>query len=141
MKGFIAVAIDGRYHGERTAKGPGAAEYVEAILRAYRTGNDHPFLYDTVWDAMRLIDYLETREDIDSRRIGMIGFSKGGIEAYFTAAVDPRVAVAIPCIGVQNFRWGLENDRLAVSRGDLPGSFEWRRSGCGNHEYQPKLCP
>ena len=59
---------------------------------------------------MRLIDYLATREDIDADRIGMIGFSKGGMETYLTAAVDPRVAVAVPCIGVQSFRWALEND-------------------------------
>lgn len=108
--GFIALAIDGRYHGERTRAGSGAAEYVEAILRAYRTGKEQPFLYDTVWDVMRLVDYLETREDVDPKRIGAIGFSKGGMEAYLAAAVDPRVAVAVPCIGVQSFRWALEND-------------------------------
>ena len=28
MKGFIAVAIDGRYHGECTQKGSGSAEYM-----------------------------------------------------------------------------------------------------------------
>ena len=108
-KGFIAVAIDGRYHGERATKGAGATDYVNAILRAWRTGDAHPFLYDTVWDLMRLIDYLETREDVDRDRIGMIGFSKGGMETYLAAAVDPRIAVAVPCIGVQSFRWALEN--------------------------------
>jgi dienelactone hydrolase len=107
--GFIGVAIDGRHHGERARAGQGAAEYNEAILRAYRTGKGHPFLYDTVWDVMRLIDYLVTREDVDPQRIGLIGFSKGGIETYLAAAVDPRVAVAVPCIGVQSFRWALEN--------------------------------
>jgi dienelactone hydrolase len=108
--GFIAVAIDGRYHGERSRAGEGSVEYNEAILRAYRTGREHPFLYDTVWDLMRLLDYLESRPDVDARRIGMIGFSKGGMETYLTAAVDPRVAVGVPCIGVQSFRWALEND-------------------------------
>jgi len=108
--GFIAVAIDGRYHGERTKAGKGSAEYSESILRAYRTGHEHPFLYDTVWDVLRLIDYLETREDVDAKRIGLIGFSKGGMETYLAAAVDPRVAVAVPCIGVQSFRWALENN-------------------------------
>jgi dienelactone hydrolase len=108
--GFIAVAIDGRYHGERTKAGKGSAEYSESILRAYRTGREHPFLYDTVWDVMRLIDYLETRGDVDAKRIGLIGFSKGGMETYLAAAVDPRVAVAVPCIGVQSFRWALENN-------------------------------
>jgi dienelactone hydrolase len=108
--GFIGVAIDGRYHGERTKAGKGSVEYNEAILRAFRTGREHPFLYDTVWDILRLIDYLETRADVDAKRIGLIGFSKGGMETYLAAAVDPRVTVAVPCIGVQSFRWALEND-------------------------------
>ena len=109
-QGFIGVAIDGRYHGERTRAGKGVAEYNEAILRAYRTGKERPFLYDTVWDVMRLIDYLETRPDVDPKRIGLIGFSKGGMETYLTAAIDSRIAVAVPCIGVQSFRWALEHD-------------------------------
>lgn len=108
--GFIGVAIDGRYHGERARAGKGSAEYVDAILRAYRTGKEHPFLYDTVWDMTRLIDYLETRSDVDPKRIGVIGFSKGGMETYLAAAVDPRIAVAVPCIGVQSFRWAIENN-------------------------------
>lgn len=109
-RGFIGVAIDGRYHGERTKAGTGATEYSGAILRAYLSGREHPFLYDTVWDALRLIDYLETRADVDTNRIGLIGFSKGGMETYLAAAVDQRVAVAVPCIAVQSFRWALENN-------------------------------
>jgi dienelactone hydrolase len=109
-RGFLGVAIDGRYHGERTRAGKGSVEYNEAILRAYRTGREHPFLYDTVWDVMRLIDYLETRADVDPKGIGVIGFSKGGMETYLAAAVDQRIAVAVPCIGVQSFRWAIENN-------------------------------
>ncbi len=109
-KGFLTVAIDSRYHGERTQAGSGSVEYNQAILRTYRTGKEHPFLYDTVWDVMRLIDYLETRPDVDAARIGMIGFSKGGMEIYLAAAVDPRISVAVPCIGVQSFRWALDHD-------------------------------
>jgi len=109
-RGFIAVAIDGRYHGARATRTPGQLDpYQAAILAAYRTPKEHPFLYDTVWDVMRLIDYLETREDVDSRRIGLTGISKGGMETYLAAAVDPRIAVAVPLIGVQSFRWGLDH--------------------------------
>jgi dienelactone hydrolase len=104
---FIAVAIDARYHGERG----NPTEYNAAIARAYADGKSHPLYYDEVWDMMRLIDYLQTRPDVDPKRIGMIGISKGGIETWLTAAVDPRVAVAIPCISVQCFQWGLDNDR------------------------------
>ncbi|HVS72300.1 MAG TPA: acetylxylan esterase [Phycisphaerae bacterium] len=44
-----------------------------------------------MWDIMRLIDYLDTRADVDPQRIGIYGVSKGGIEAYLAAAVDPRI--------------------------------------------------
>jgi dienelactone hydrolase len=109
-KGFIAIAIDGRYHGARAgASNDGLPAYQSAMLRAYRTGREHPFLYDTVWDVLRLIDYLETRADVDARRIGLTGISKGGMETYLAAAVDPRIAVAVPLIGVQSFRWALEH--------------------------------
>jgi dienelactone hydrolase len=109
--GFVAVAIDGRHHGARARGGPGAksADYVAAIGERYRTGRGLPFFYDTVWDVLRLIDLLETFPDVDPRRIGLIGFSKGGIETYLAAAADPRVAVAVPCIGVQSFRWAVEH--------------------------------
>ncbi len=107
--GFVAISIDGRYHGERQT-GTGATQYVAAMLETYRTGKGRPFLYDTVWDLMRLVDYLETRPDVDAKRIGMTGFSKGGMETYLTAAVDPRIAVAVPMIGVQSFNWALEHD-------------------------------
>lgn len=109
-RGFVAVAIDGRYHGERATRVPGGlVPYQAAILEAYRTGKEHPFLYDTVWDVMRLVDYLETRDDVDRARIGLMGISKGGMETYLAAAADPRIAVAVPLIGVQSFRWALDH--------------------------------
>jgi dienelactone hydrolase len=124
--GFAGVAIDGRYHGER-AKGGGAAksaEYVDAILRTFRNGKEYPFFFDTAWDVMRLVDYLQTREDVDPTRIGVIGFSKGGIEAYLAAAADPRIAVAVPCIGVQSFRWAMENNSWQSRIGTVQAAFD-----------------
>lgn len=110
--GFVAVAIDGRYHGERKgAAKDGNEAYQAAILRAWRDpGKEYPFFFDTAWDMIRLIDYLETRPEVDAKRIGAIGISKGGIEIYLAAAVEPRLAAVVPCIGVQSFRWAVEND-------------------------------
>jgi dienelactone hydrolase len=109
-RGFLAVAIDGRHHGARTKAGSGSAEYHEAILNAWFGSKKLPFLYDTAWDVMRLVDYLGTRDDVDAARIGLIGFSKGGMEGYLAAAADPRIAVVVPCIGVQSFNWALDNE-------------------------------
>jgi len=122
--GFIAVAIDGRYHGERSGSGKGSDAYQDAILRAYREQKEHPFFYDTVWDVMRLIDYLQMRDDVDADRIGLMGISKGGIETYLTAAVDLRVACAVPCIGVQSFRWALEHDAWQSRIGTIQRAFD-----------------
>jgi dienelactone hydrolase len=122
--GFIAVSIDGRYHGARSKSGKGSAEYVDAILRTFRTGKDHPFFYDTAWDTMRLIDYLETRDDIDAKRIGIFGTSKGGIEVYLVAAADPRIAVAVPAIGLESFRWAAENNSWQSRIGTVQAAFD-----------------
>ena len=123
--GFLAVAIDARYHGERVTGGAHKSlEYQEAITRAWREKDphkqEHPFYYDTVWDLWRTLDYLQTRSDVDPKRIGMIGFSMGGIETWLCAATDPRVAVAVPIIAVQGFRWSLEHDRWQGRAGTIP---------------------
>ncbi len=110
--GLIGVSIDARYHGARARTPKTTVDYTDAILRAYRAEKttEHPFYYDTVRDVMRLIDYLVTRDDVDAARIGVIGFSKGGTEAYLTAAADPRIAATVACIGLQSFRWALDHD-------------------------------
>jgi dienelactone hydrolase len=116
-KGFLAVAIDARFHGERAVgASDGLNAYESAMVRAYRTGRGHPYLYDEVWDVMRLIDYLETRPDVDPSRIGVIGNSKGGTEAYLAAAADERIAVVVPLIGVQSYGWSLRNSAAWEAR-------------------------
>jgi dienelactone hydrolase len=110
-RGFACAAIDSRHHGERIRTGSGNDQYFAAMLETYRTGKGAPYLYDTVWDVLRLVDYLGTRADVDPVRIGIMGISKGGTEAYLAAAVDPRIVVAVPIIGVQSYRWGLDNNQ------------------------------
>jgi dienelactone hydrolase len=113
--GFIAVAIDGRYYGDREKAVAGQNKYVEAIINAWQSKDqvhqEHPFFYDTVYDTWKLIDYLLTRPDVDPKRIGMMGISKGGIETIMAASVDTRIKVAVPLIAAQSFKWSLENNR------------------------------
>ena len=112
-RGFATAAIDARHHGARIVGDSAAdnAQYYSAMLDTYRTGKGRPYLYDTVWDVMRLVDYLATRGDVDAARIGLMGVSKGATEAYLAAAVDTRIAAVVPIIGVQGFRWALENNQ------------------------------
>jgi len=132
-RGFIAVAIDGRYHGERKT-GPGTDAYNAAIVRAWHGSGEHPLYYDTVWDVTRLVDYLQTRDDVDPARIGIIGISKGGIETYFAGAADPRLAVVVPCIGMQSFAWALKNNDWQGRIATIQSSFDTiaKASGMAN---------
>jgi dienelactone hydrolase len=70
------------------------------------------------------VDYLQTRDDVDPARIGLIGISKGGIETYLAAAADQRIAAAVPCIGVESFRWALDNNDWQGRIGTVQNAFD-----------------
>lgn len=46
------------------------------------------------YEASRAVDYLLQREDVDAERLGIIGFSGGGMVASLTAALDERIRAA-----------------------------------------------
>jgi cephalosporin-C deacetylase-like acetyl esterase len=52
-----------------------------------------------VWNAIRALDYLETRKEVDTTRFGMTGRSGGGAITWFTAAADDRIKAASPVHG------------------------------------------
>lgn len=143
-QGMIGIAIDARYHGARSGGKKGAEAYVEAITRAWQTSpgqsHEHPFYYDTCWDLWRTIDYLQSRPDVDADRIGMIGFSMGGIQTWLAAAVDERVKVAVPAIGVQSFRWSLENNQWQGRARTIRLAHDTAAKDLGESEVNQKVC-
>ena len=46
-------------------------------------------------DLKRTIDYLETRNDIDSSKLAYFGFSWGGDMGAIMAAIEPRIKVSV----------------------------------------------
>ncbi len=57
-----------------------------------------------VLEAMRALDYMASRPDVDGSRMGVFGFSGGGLIAAFTAGLDERVQAAVLCGWTNTFR-------------------------------------
>jgi dienelactone hydrolase len=52
-----------------------------------------------IFNHMRCVDYLVSRDDVDPDRIGVIGHSLGGHNAMFVAAFDTRLKVIVASCG------------------------------------------
>ncbi|MDX2035131.1 MAG: prolyl oligopeptidase family serine peptidase [Isosphaeraceae bacterium] len=52
------------------------------------------------WNAVRGIDYLISRPDVDPERLGVTGRSGGGATSWWVAAIDDRIKAAVPVAGI-----------------------------------------
>jgi len=48
-----------------------------------------------VYDSLKAVDYLHTRPDVDTQRLGTVGMSMGSSTAQWVGALDPRLKVVV----------------------------------------------
>ena len=111
-KGFIVLAYDPIGQGERlqypdleTGKstiGSSTQEHSYAGVQTLLSGSSLSDYF--IWDGIRAVDYLFTREEVDKDRIGITGRSGGGTQAAMIAACDDRILAAAPENYVTNFK-------------------------------------
>ena len=55
------------------------------------------------YETQHALHHLLSRQEVDPRRVGMTGASGGGYNTWITAALDDRIAVAVPVVGTSEF--------------------------------------
>lgn len=56
-----------------------------------------------IWDGMRAIDYLQSRTEVDPKRIGCTGNSGGGTQTSYLMSLDDRIIAAAPSCYITSF--------------------------------------
>ena len=104
--GYAAIILDSIQTAELfgTHHGVGRQRFLDWYSRAYSPAGIE------VWNAIRAIDYLESRSEVDASRIGMTGRSGGAAMTWFTAAVDGRIKAAAPIMGISTYAANVEAD-------------------------------
>jgi len=77
-----------------------------------------------VWDVMRTIDYIATRAYLNADRVACMGISGGGTTTLFSAALDPRIRVAMVSGYLNTFRDSIGSLAHCIDN-YVPGILNW----------------
>lgn len=112
LKGFVALTFDPIGQGEREQTysrqlgGPLAGwsvpEHIQLGAQALLVGESSARYF--IWDAMRSLDYLASRPDVDASRMGAAGCSGGGALTTFVGALDSRLKAIVPACYPNSYR-------------------------------------
>lgn len=109
QRGYVTLAIDypnfGQYRFDPYAHG-----YASATMKG-------------IWNHERAVDLLQSLDEVDPERIGVVGHSLGGHNSLFVAAFDPRIRCVVSSCGFCSFP--------RYYGGDLTG---WSHKG-----YMPRI--
>lgn len=94
-KGYVVAAIDAYFNGERIGQGP-RGKREDKIAQESSLVKLNLWLGRTLWgmmlrDEQCLLDYLETRSEVDKKRIAATGMSMGCVRASWLTAIDDRI--------------------------------------------------
>jgi len=118
--GFVTFAMDARGFGQRRIQvnvqkdKEDPESYInsschELLIMSYPLGQT--IAGQWAWDLMRLLDYAETRPEIDPQRIGSAGLSGGGHQTLYLSALDSRVKAAV----VSGYFYGVKDSLIRIA--------------------------
>src|SRR3954470_15144119 len=94
--GFVVLTFDPFGQGER-----GVSSRDHRRTEALLVGVAQQGL--AAYETRCALEYLLSRPEVDARRVGITGASGGGYNTWITAALDDRIAAAVPVVGTSEF--------------------------------------
>ena len=92
----------------------------------------------TIWDGIRALDYLLSRPEVDSTRVGATGNSGGGTLTSYLAALDDRIQVAAPSCYINSWRVLLDALGPQDAEQVFPG---WLKNGMDFPDFLYSFAP
>jgi dienelactone hydrolase len=126
-QGLAAVAIEPLGFGcrrgdEAKRRGLGANSCQPAAGAALLFGET--MIGWRVWDVMRTIDFIETRPELDARRVGCLGISGGGTITVFASALETRIRAALVSGYLNTFKDSILSLAHCIDN-YVPGILNW----------------
>jgi len=129
-RGYVVIAPDWRGFGERRDGSPWDDQGRDGCnLRHLAAGYfGYSLLALQIHDGMRCVDYLQSRREVDPRRIGCVGVSFGGTMTTYLTAFDRRIKVGVICCYLSTIANGLRRTNFCGAQympqlranGDIP---------------------
>lgn len=102
--GYVVLAIDAYCFGERNGQGPGGPNE-QGAAGEMSASKFNLWVGRTLWgmivrDDLIALDYLCSRPEVDTKRIGVTGISMGATRTWWAMALDDRLkaGVAVCCL-------------------------------------------
>lgn len=125
LRGYAVLIIDPIGQGERKQFFEGSEATLGCTTEHGLLG-EHMLLTGDflgrwrVWDAIRGLDYLVSRPEVDSDHLGVTGCSGGGTLTCYLSAFDPRPTMIAPSCYVSRLIRNIDNELLADSEQTPP---------------------
>lgn len=147
--GYAVLSLDAATHGERSNEID--YQHVNPFDDPKAPPRKNYFTFaeitvQTIKDYRRALDYLAGREEIDSKRIGLVGYSMGGMDGFYLLSVEPRIKMAVACVppllsegygpaSPIDYTWGIGDKPFLLLMGRQDTMYDTAKTEASYHSY------